>query len=380
MKRKISDHLNPYSLPEHFHSLKGATVLIADYVALREDFALPATMSDNAIDEWILSTSAKISVPQCQSGITQGISHLGDKAIGFRPPLYTRAAIFPLSQEESSLYSIISANLNKMNNKNSDKYHVVELFLMKHFREQFFNKVKLNSPETGSGVDIKGVGHRSMPSHETHSSGIIHLADCLREYVFEKIVRQVLKHESFGRRFDTVKTYAVINGGFFHVDRNGIKKPCGLLMREIHDRPLLKEGAHVLTDDEALFLETSLRKFGISSSGGKRHSMEWDPVNLQVSLDNRLVDFGSYIFLKKPDRKLRLPSLTHPTLFKEVATEDLKNHIPSDEMITKNSIHLGQDTDVNDSFSDDLFRTCEQIANDPRNVREKLEPYLVFNV
>ncbi len=274
----------------------------------------------------------------------------------------------------------MTENLNRMNIKSSEKYQLKELFIHKYCLDNFSEKPTYTSKSLMSGFDVKGVGHRSIPSHRSHSSGIIHLADCLREFVMEKLVRKALTHEMFGGKFQTIKTYAVLDANFEHIDKDSCVHSCGLLVREIHDRPLMMEGAHVLTDGEALQLELSLRKLGLSSSGGKRHSMPWDPLNLQTSLDNHLVDFGSYIFLKKSDRPLRLPSLKLPETFQDISVEETQDFIPSEEHIKKNPIHFSQDTSVNDSFSDDLFRVCAELATkkDRSAIFKSLTPYMEF--
>jgi hypothetical protein len=380
VKRILTDHLNPYSLPEFFNNLVGARVLIADYPSIRKDFEFPDSVTDTQIDEWLLKFGAKISRTQIKSSLTPNISSDNVRSLGFRPPLYTRSAIFPISESPYDIFSLMTENLKRMNIKGSEKYQLKELFIHKYCHDNFSEKPTYTSKSLISGFDIKGIGHRSIPSHNSHSSGIIHLADCLREFVMEKLVRKALTHDMFDGKFQTIKAYAVLDANFEHIDREGHSHSCGLLLREIHDRPLMKEGAHVLTDSEALKLELSLRKLGFSSSGGKRHSMSWDPLNLQTSLDNHLVDFGSYVFLKKPDRPLRLPSLKLPETYQDISVEETQSFIPSEELIKKNPIHFSQDTSVNDSFSDNLFHVCAELASikDRSAILKALTPYMEF--
>ncbi len=109
-----------------------------------------------------------------------------------------------------------------------------------------------------------------------------------------------------------------------------------------------------------------------------------DPINIQISTDNKLVDFGSYIFLKKTDRDLWVPELNNKK-YSVIDKLKFKGCDVSNHLIQKNSVHFLQDTAFADSSSDHLYELCLEISNLALNKNietidmiTKIQPYLDY--
>ena len=138
-----------------------ARVMLADYDLIRQDFPEVKTFSNDKIDAWLIANTAFISKEQAaQEVVNTPIKLDGVKKKAFRPREYRRAHVFQM--------------------------------------------------DTGGLIDAKGTG--SVDPHQGNErNGLAALADVIREFMFEKMVKRIFNKL---QRFDTVGTYAAIDFGF----------------------------------------------------------------------------------------------------------------------------------------------------------------------
>ncbi len=205
--RLLSDYLNPYSMPEYFHKLNTVRVILVDYESIYADFPQTKKLSKQQINEWLIQNCSYVSMPQTKnSNLTTEINFdATSRCVGFRPPLYGRSAIFPINNTFKSVSYILNKNIATMSLRSSAKFNFKTLFLRQ--LESQINFVKSDDSGTSyelvkniCGFDIKGCGARKIPSRKSHSNGVIFLADCIREYIIEKIIRKILGQPEFKKK------------------------------------------------------------------------------------------------------------------------------------------------------------------------------------
>lgn len=240
--------------------LSQARVLVADYEAIREDFPSLRPMSDRQIDAVLVSDAAFFTGSHAQMTHTNTpIPTDGKSMVAYRPQAYGRAIVLP-------------------------------------FRDGL--------------IESKG-GGAIQPSRESHRTGIMTLGESLREFAFEKLVREILKHAGYPPL--TVRTYAVMDPGFDALPVNTAATPAGIVLRQAHLRSDPTGNART---PEMEKLELLLRRYGITSNfdGLQYGWMTADRHNLQITRDGAVFDFGSFLVAPEfpnspvqPDPALRVP-------------------------------------------------------------------------
>lgn len=217
-----------------------ARVVLVDYPLIRRDFPELSSAKQKDIDAWLLKYSGFVAKTQVEQGLKENTNTkiiVSDQEMtAYRPPKYGRALVI---KTESGL------------------------------------------------LDIKGAGAIS-PKIGGHSNGLGVLSEMIREFMFEKLVHEILSNEQEG---DTIQSYAVIDLGF---SANVLGKgmlPAAQILRQAHVREI-----HQQRDSEWV-LEKILRTYGLTSgwyTGGPYLTM-----NIQYSLERALVDFGCYFVTNK---------------------------------------------------------------------------------
>jgi len=246
---KAISEVHPDSKKEEVVILSNAKIVFADYSLLRKDFPELRNISNDEIDWWLLRNTAIMSKAQASQDVVNTPINSYETKSAYRPPDYGRALVIPV-----------------------------------------------NSPGTENPIgliDAKGVG-ALKPALKDHADGLATLGECIREFVYEKMVNRVFQHSNSGIK--TVGTYAVIDAGFDlrHVDQT--TSPAGIVLRQAHNR---YEGkGSLFSDDDSLKIEKVLRHYGLTSAGAYRH----DPVeriNIQGTKSGAVLDFGGFLAVEK---------------------------------------------------------------------------------
>ncbi|MBT3586289.1 MAG: hypothetical protein HN509_15385 [Halobacteriovoraceae bacterium] len=235
-KRAIEEvHVD--SVAEEVQKLKNPRILIADYDLIRKDFPSLKNLSNPQIDHWLLDQTGYISIPQKnQTEVNTAIEVLAETRKAHRPPHYGRALVY-----------------------------------------------EMLDPETGNQIgliDLKGSG-ALKPAQKSHRNGIATLGECLREYVFEHMMRDIFKDSGLPQK--TVGSYAVIDPGFDLVHSDGSRSPGGFYLRQAHDRVPEHSGAW-LPESKRMSIQKVLHQYGIDPNK-----------NVQGTVKHNIFDFGHYI-------------------------------------------------------------------------------------
>jgi hypothetical protein len=310
--------------------VSGARVVIADYNALRRDFAIPAGVSDDAIDAILVDNFAVISerhVKAAPKGVSTLIPQTGATRDGLRPVKYGRAHLIPVDPGV-----LISGGTQK---ERRDR-----------------------DPGADILFDTKGSGAVAPQpaSKNDHGNGLMFVSEALREYTYQKLVEEIFKKESAGEDWGVIPTYAVLDLNFQGIYQANLYMPAAIILRRSHFRlgkfsnatgePTYEE---MTTGDELmsptlvekrvervqspeqveriLKQERALRKYGVTSTSdrypkGTRKIWRFfevpnidrdDPdthtraiVNIQVARTMEVLDFGPYNTRKKFDIPLVL--------------------------------------------------------------------------
>lgn len=155
-------------------------------------------------------------------------------------------------------------------------------------------------PVQGGLVDAKGTG-TAYPQQRHHGNGLATLGEMIREFIFEKLVNEVMTDARANVR--TVGSYAAMDFGFDVIHQDGSRDRAGYILRQAHVRA--SGNISTLGKEEAFQVEKILRRYGLTSSGetyGFRHAgqphHEWDYTNVQGTNNSRvieIIDFGAYL-------------------------------------------------------------------------------------
>ncbi len=230
--------------------VKTAKVLLCDYGLVKKDFPFTQNWSNEKIDLWLLENTGYLAKTQADGG------HGVNGAIPYDLAL-TRTAQRPEGYGRGIVY-------------------------------------EMRTPEgTPVGlIDAKGTG-AIQPSQASHASGLMSTGEGLREFFYEKYVAGVLEHSRSD--WGTVGTYAVIDWGVDELHPDGSKVPAGSVLRQAHQRIQGKPGFQYLPPADSRSLELTLRRFGMTATGDSAAKGNGLAVNLQGSVDQKLVDFGQII-------------------------------------------------------------------------------------
>lgn len=251
--------VHPKGSMEEVNRLKNAEVLIADYELIRKDFPELSKLSNPEIDDWLIEQTAFISKDQSSQEIVNSKILITDETRqALRPPEYGRALVYEVNKE------------NK--------------------------KIGL--------IDVKGAGGIE-PSFASHKSGTMTLGEALREFSYEKMITNVVKHSAIENK--VVGSYGVIYAGFDVIHQDGSKTPAGLYLRQAHRRRTRAENASRGLVQGNGWLDKKWRdrfqqlmnKYGIYADN-----------NYQGTINNNLFDFGHYIIrndLERADEKILIP-------------------------------------------------------------------------
>lgn len=231
--------------------VRTAKVVLADYALLRKDFPEIRMMDAARIDEWLLSKTAYISLPQAAQSVVNTPIDVGSATVSaLRPRDYGRAIVFPVGR--------------------------------------------------GSFIDAKGTGGLA-PAPGSHSDGLATLGEATREFVYEKLVSTILKHSGTAR--ETLGHYAVIDFGFDVIHADGKTDPAGVILRQAHQRAPGRSST--FNDAQALEVELLLRRYGVTTTGAYRAGAEHELINVQGTADGALLDFGAYLTVDEFRRPAR---------------------------------------------------------------------------
>jgi hypothetical protein len=268
--------------------VKGTQVILADYDLIRQDFPSLCSQSDQEIDQWLIDNFAWLAEAQVRLGaIGERNVHEkvplfeGAEKLVYRPQGYTRSLVFP-----------------------SD----------------------LTSPD-GSKilVDIKGAGSEN-PTRGDHTTGILYLAEAIREFHFEKLIYLLFEHavkDNFVERNSqtpmiTNPVYAVIDLNCCYIYKHKflpLREPFGLILRRSHLRggdisdpegfPKYENNPDII--NLGVTYERTLRRYGLTTAIARKTC--WKPqgfrdvANVQLTLNRELVDFGTIKILSPNQRQ-----------------------------------------------------------------------------
>lgn len=222
---------------EKVAKLSNARIVLADYGLIRRDFPHIRDLTNQQIDEWILNEVAYISLPQsAQTSVNTKIPISLETRSAARPPEYGRALVFEMKDP-------------------TDKKNIIGL------------------------IDVKGSGSL-RPGQRDHGNGVATLGECVREFLYENLVRDVLDDADISAK--TVGSYAVIDAGFGVVHKDGSTSPAGLYLRQAHHR-VINPGAW-LDAPNRTYLQSVLHRYGIDPN-----------TNIQGTTSNDIFDFGHYV-------------------------------------------------------------------------------------
>lgn len=222
---------------EEVSRLKNARIVIADYDLIKRDFPQVRDLSNPEIDNWILSQVAFVSKPQAaQTVVNTQIPITDETRKAARPPEYGRALIYPMIDPRD---------------------HKTEIGI----------------------IDVKGAGALN-PGQKDHGNGVATLGECVREFLYENLVRDVLDDANISTK--TVGSYAVIDAGFGVVHKDGSTSPAGLYLRQAHHR-VSNPGAWLGAQNRA-YLEKVFHRYGIDPN-----------TNIQGTPSSDIFDFGHYV-------------------------------------------------------------------------------------
>lgn len=217
--------------------LKNARIVIADYELIKRDFPQIKDLSNGEIDNWILNQVAFVSLPQSeQTVVNTKIPIKNEFTMAARPPDYGRALVFAMGDPQD-------------------------------------NESKIGL------IDVKGAGALN-PGQADHSNGVATLGECIREYLYENLVRDVLDDADLPNK--TVGSYAVIDAGFGVVHKDGSTSAAGLYLRQAHHR-VTNPGAW-LSVESRQFLQLIFHEYGIDPNR-----------NIQGTTNGDIFDFGHYV-------------------------------------------------------------------------------------
>lgn len=225
--------VSPSAKEEGVKRLKNARILIADYELIRRDFPQVAHFANPEIDAWLIRHTGFISIPQTnQETVNTFIPILeGEVSQAWRPPTYGRALVFEM-------------------------------------RDSTHQRIGL--------IDAKGSGSL-RPQQAHHGNGLATLGECIREYLYEGLIRRVLRDADV--EFKTVGSYAVLDAGFSVIHKDGSTSPAGIYLRQAHTR----EGS--LPYHEGRRISERFRNYGIEVAG-----------NMQMASEHLgIYDFGHYV-------------------------------------------------------------------------------------
>jgi hypothetical protein len=230
------EEVHKSSKPEKVLKLSNARVAIVDYDLLRLDFPVLKDLSNDQVDNWLLSQVAFISEQQgSQAVVNSEIPLSGETRIAKRPPEYGRAIVF-----------------------------------------------EMNSPIDGTQIgliDAKGTGANFVPHQGSHGNGLATLGECLREYNYENAVKELLAES--GSTSKTVGSYGVIDAGFDVVHADGSRSRAGFYLRQAHSRPTYNGWLDTNKRNE---LQKLFHRYGIDPNH-----------NIQGTTHGDIYDFGHYV-------------------------------------------------------------------------------------
>jgi hypothetical protein len=259
-----------------------AKVAVADYELVQRDFEFTQSMTHQEIDLWLLKSAGFLAKSQIRKGEKHGANSkvsadLKNCVSALRPEAYGRALVF---QVERGL------------------------------------------------IDAKGAGAED-PRPGDHKNGLSSLAENIREFAFEKLVRKVFDHYRevhSDSRLHTIGSYAVIDLGF---DVKVLRKrkqetqyrayPASMILRQAHFRHLAhsvkqkhKKTVFMQVEDQlAEEAERVLRLYGLTSGGEHFFSFgDIDVANIQGTEGGGIVDFGAFIAVAQ----FRKPVITYPSI------------------------------------------------------------------
>lgn len=243
------DDVHPESKKESVVILSNAKIVFADYGLLRKDFPELANISNDEIDWWLLRNTAVMSESQAKQEVVNTPIVSYDKKSAYRPPDYGRALVIPV-----------------------------------------------NAPGTENPIgliDAKGVG-ALKPALKDHGDGLATLGECIREFVYEKMVNRVFQHSQSGLK--TVGTYAVIDAGFDLKHGDQSTSPAGIVLRQAHSRST--GYMSLMNETDSLKVENVLRHYGLTSAGAYR-SDPFERINVQGTKGGAVLDFGGFLTVEK---------------------------------------------------------------------------------
>jgi len=235
----------------------GASVVYANYTLLKHDFP---QLQDNVleekytaiktltgiakqqalqqkINEWLLRNTAFISQSQAGQCVVNTTISIGDETVhAYRPPLYGRALVFSVEDNEQGLSLTGSTETAAYENRL---------------------------------LDVKGIGvaPHVKPLNEIHCTGLIPVGEVLYELLIQELFQRIFRHSKTA--FQTLPVYAIIDLGFNEACDGVSTDSAGLMVRRAHRRPKNSGGLYPYNSTGQrvqLEIELLLRKYGITST------------------------------------------------------------------------------------------------------------------
>jgi hypothetical protein len=195
---------------DRFVRVNDAQVAWADYGALRRDFPQLRTLTNSAIDQWVLDHFAFVSERQLGlNGIRNSpIPNSGQSKKGYRPPYYGRAAV--LEGDGGGLIDI------KGNGLGSD--------------------ASVESMRNSWKAVLEGRGSMEYIRNRDHSDGLMSLGEAIAEVTRQNAAQKLFDLENIKGKapLQTVESYFVIALPFDILKGRDDRIPAALYGRQAH--------------------------------------------------------------------------------------------------------------------------------------------------
>jgi hypothetical protein len=209
------------------YKLANAKVAWADYSALRRDFTVLTTMSNDEIDKWIIDNFAYVSGLQLklQDIRVSQIPLAKDAGGGFiakkfgHPLSYHRASVAPANYNSQSI--------GLVDLKGSGQSH--------HGSVQ--KQIDSFSQLSAEATDARLAGLNQLRTRD-HSDGVMSLGEAVQEVTKQRALQMEfdIVNAATGSSYETVENYFIIDQGYDILKKDDETVPAGMIGRQAHWR------------------------------------------------------------------------------------------------------------------------------------------------
>lgn len=269
------------TIEDRFFRLRKASVVLADYDLLRADFAEQlGQLTEQEIDAWLLSNAAVLSAGQVQR-ISPGGDHHGRLGLDI-----AEGGVEAFVDTERPVCSGIRIRSGG---------RAATLFL----NDGRYGFDSSDGSLRATLMDVKGLGthEHSAFAENPKNTGLLNLADALREYALQRLMQRLCELEKESGEWSTVRFYGIIDTGLQYADgqvnpsTGFLNEKCVLLLRQRQSRAFVHydgynfSGSLLMTGEEppapSLFTGTGRRARRVFSAHGI--SAEFSPQCLLLS-------------------------------------------------------------------------------------------------